>query len=114
MPLGVVSPGTAYQIHKLLVDAVDNAVCLRLAVIRAAVAVPQIVKTAFFIHRLQNQVVAVICKSVCHLLPDTGIFFHTGVIVRGKSCDPAVVPVEIHHRIHAVVQHILCHRFHTV
>lgn len=56
MPPGVVSPGAAYQIHKLLVDAVDNAVCLRLTVIRAAVTVPQIIKTAFFVHGFQNQV----------------------------------------------------------
>ena len=58
--------------------------------------------------------VAVTGKALRYLLPDAGVFLHAGVIVGGESGDPAVVPVEIHHGVHPVVQHILRHGLHTI
>ena len=105
MPFCIVAAGFPHQIHKGLVQLVEQAESLFL-VSHIAVAVPGVFINALLVEGFKDQLVAVVGKFRSHLLPYGFVFFQRAVMVFIRLGDPATIPVDVDNGVHIVVQYI--------
>ena len=100
--LRIVAAGGTDNVHKRLVDLIDQIIGVRLA-LGAAPAVPKAFPAQFFILRFKNQIVAVVGECIADLCPDPLVLLHAVFLVRGEVRQPAAVIVQIENDIQSAV-----------
>ena len=111
MALGIVAAGGADDVHKGLVDLIDQGIGFRLALCSAP-AVPQALPAQFFVLGLEYQIVVIIGKGIADLCPDPLVLLHTVFLVRGEVRQPAAVIVQIEDDIQTAVSRPVHHFLH--
>lgn len=105
MALWVVSAGGTHDIHEFLIYFIQKAERLRFSFGAPAPSVPKGFPAAFLVKGLEHQLVGIVLKSFGNLFPNTGVFSHTFLFIRGEICPPAAVVVNVYHSVHSAVQY---------
>ena len=112
MTLGIVAAWASYSIDKRLINLIAKFIrfCFSRAV---APRIPDAFPTKFFILWFKYQIIVIILKAVCYLLPHMSEAFHTFLFIVRKFVDPTAVPMNIDNCIHTAFKRPVDHLMNT-